>query len=378
MKILFTVASYYPVSGGVQMVTQYTAEGFVKMGHEVTVVTSCRDHKSIIDKHNGVRLLYTDVYKYFDIIRGNKRSYIEMVLKLAEEMDVLINVSLQTPTTDLLLPYLDRIKCKKILYLHDIHDFKWNKMDLSSPSRIISKLYYNFTRRVYYARLYKKLHSYDIITHLTPFDNSYKYMLKHHIDDNIIIGNAALDVMFEPSQKKLGKAYFLSVANYAEHKNQKFILKAFYNSGVDYEMIFIGREHNKYLDELIELKTQLDKKYGEKKVTFNVGISRTETEILIKNAKALILGSRVEKLPIVIIEAMASKIPFISTNVGSIKYLPGGYVIDSSEEMAYWMSFIAENEGCRKLMGLTGYEFALSKMKVQNKLDLLLSSIQKL
>lgn len=375
MRILFTVASYYPVSGGVQMVTQYTAEGLVKQGHEVTVITSTYDRENIIKEHNGVKLLYTDVYKWHDVIKGNKHAYVDMVKNEVKNMDVMINVSLQTPTTDLIIPYLNEIKCKKILYLHDIYDFKWSKMDLVSLSRIISKLYYNITRRVYYANLYKKLRLYDIITHLTPFDNSYKYMIKHHINNNIILGNAALDTMFEPCQKKLDKSYFLSVANYAEHKNQKFILKAFYQSGVNYEMVFVGREKNKYYDELVKLKDLLDQQYGEKKVTFYVGISREATEVFFKNAKALILGSRVEKFPIVIIEAMASKIPFISTDIGSVRFLPGGYIVKTLDEMAYWMSFIAGNEECRKLTGLIGYEYASAHLTIQTKLQTLLANI---
>lgn len=200
-------------------------------------------------------------------------------------------------------------------------------------------------------------------------------MIKHHINNNIILGNAALDTMFEPCQKKLDKSYFLSVANYAEHKNQKFILKAFYQSGVNYEMVFVGREKNKYYDELVKLKDLLDQQYGEKKVTFYVGISREATEVFFKNAKALILGSRVEKFPIVIIEAMASKIPFISTDIGSVRFLPGGYIVKTLDEMAYWMSFIAGNEECRKLTGLIGYEYASAHLTIQTKLQTLLANI---
>lgn len=377
MRILITVASYYPVSGGVQMVTQYTAEGLVKMGHEVTVVTSTHDRKgNSIDNHNGVRLLYTDVYKRRDIIKGHKQEYVDLIKKETDNKDVMINVSLQTPTTDLIIPHLESIRCKKVLYLHDMYDFSWSKMDVASPSRFLSKVFYNITRWFYYSHLHKKLHAYNLVTHLTQFDNSYKYMLKHGVKNNIILGNAALDCMFKPCDKKIDKLYFLSVANYAEHKNQKFILKAFYESDVDCEMIFIGRERNKYFNELVELKDIFDKRYGEKKVVFNVGISREETEVLFKNARALVLGSRVEKFPIVIIEAMASHIPFISTNTGCAKYIPGGYVVENIEEMSYWIKFLADNEECRKLIGEVGYKYASKNMTIEGKLRYLISIIQ--
>lgn len=376
MKILFTVASYYPVPGGVQMVTQYTAEGLVKLGHKVIVITSTFDRKgNMISEHNGVKLLYTNVYKWRDVIRGDIKGYISLVMKEVETVDVLINVSLQTPTTDLIIPHLCEIKCKKVLYLHDMHDFAWTKMDYSSINRITSKIFYNFTRRIYYGRIHKYLHSYDLVTHLTQFDNSYKYMQKHGIKKNIILGNAALDSMFEPCTEKLNRNYFLNVANYAEHKNQKFILKSYYKSCVDYDMIFVGREPNKYLEELIDLKKELDIKYGEKRVEFKVGIPRAETEILFKNAKALILGSRIEKFPIVVIEAMASMIPFISTNTGCVKYIPGGYVIEDIEDMAYWMKFLFDNEECRCLLGKIGYDYACKYMTIQSKIQILLNNL---
>ena len=80
MRFLFTVASYYPVAGGVQMVTQYTAEELVKMGHEVTIIVSNYDRNgNEIPSHNGVNLLYTDVYSFRDKIHGNKDEYINLV-----------------------------------------------------------------------------------------------------------------------------------------------------------------------------------------------------------------------------------------------------------------------------------------------------------
>ena len=153
MKFLFTVATYYPLTDGVQMVTQYTAEELVRIGHEVTVITSTHNRTSFEKEHNGVQLLYTDIYKFHGIIKGDKRKYIDLVTKEVEDKDVLINVSLQTPTTDVFLPVLGKISCKKVLYLHDIHDFKWHNTDTDSLKRIISKLYYNLSYGIYYMRI---------------------------------------------------------------------------------------------------------------------------------------------------------------------------------------------------------------------------------
>ena len=47
MKFLITVATYYPLADGVQMVTQYTAEELVRLGHEVTIITSTLKREEI-------------------------------------------------------------------------------------------------------------------------------------------------------------------------------------------------------------------------------------------------------------------------------------------------------------------------------------------
>ncbi|MGN1092310.1 MAG: hypothetical protein ACI4RS_01525, partial [Monoglobaceae bacterium] len=147
------------------MVTQYTAEELVKMGHEVTIIVSDSDRKgNKIPNHNGVKLLYTDIYSSRDKIYGNKDEYIELVQKEAADKDVMINVSLQTATTDVLLPIIHSFSCKKVLYLHDIHDFRWQKSDTESVKRIISKIFYNMTRRRFYASAYRYIKNYDLIT----------------------------------------------------------------------------------------------------------------------------------------------------------------------------------------------------------------------
>ncbi|MBR6103858.1 MAG: glycosyltransferase family 4 protein [Paludibacteraceae bacterium] len=378
MKFLITVASYYPVSGGVQMVTQYTAEELVKRGHKVTIITSNSDRSDERVEHNGVKLLYTDVFKKADFTKGDKKAYRELLLSQVKDKDVLINVSLQTPTTDLVLPLLPLIKCKKILYLHDIYDFTWRKDDKKNLKSIVKKLYYNCTRRYYYSYVYKYIKDYNLITHLSPFDISMRYVKKHGIKQNLVLGNAALDSVFAAKHDKIqDDPYFICIANYNDRKNQLFVLESFYNADLtqNVKLVFIGKEENAYYKKLVARKNELDRISGPRNVDFYAGISRDKTEFLLSNASALVLGSTVEMFPVVIIEAMASKIPFISTEVGCVKYQPGGFIAKDSDEMSYWMKFIIDNPNVAQSYGLAGYEFATKNMTVESRVDLLLNSI---
>ena len=56
MKIVFTTHTYYPEKNGVQVVTEYLAEGLAKKGHEVHIITEMLSGVKKEDIHNEVNI----------------------------------------------------------------------------------------------------------------------------------------------------------------------------------------------------------------------------------------------------------------------------------------------------------------------------------
>ena len=61
------------------------------------------------------------------------------------------------------------------------------------------------------------------------------------------------------------------------------------------------------------------------------------------DATLFLHGSKLEAFPIVILEAMATATPFISTDVGNVQELKGGIVIHDEKEMSQTIDNLLNN-----------------------------------
>ena len=96
-------------------------------------------------------------------------------------------------------------------------------------------------------------------------------------------------------------------------------------------------------------------------------IFSSQTVEKIKKASVFAMGSKKEMFPISIIEAMAAGVPFISTDVGCVKYLPGGVIVENEREMAYWFKLFFQNEDLRCSTGLLGRNYARKYLTISSK-----------
>lgn len=370
MKILFTVNTYYPLKDGVQLVTEYLAEGLAKRGHQILLLTP--NYGSVEkEKYNGVYINRVNLKTKHTIYHGEKNKYVNMVLMYCKNCDVMVNVCTQNPMTDLLFPILHRITCKKILYMHGMHDFRWKSKNILNLVDIGHKVWNDGRWGYYYKTSQKYFKLYDHIVQLHQFDYAYDFF-KNHYDMNCqVIENAAEEDFFVKEKIEKKKCCAICVANYIERKNQELVLRAFYQAKllVTWEMIFIGSEKNHYYKKLVELNQKLEGQYGKRDVKFLWGISRADTIKYVKRADLYLMGSKWEAFPISIVEAMAAAVPFITTDVGCVRYLPGGVVISEESEMVYWMEILAGNDMSRYMLGQAGFSYAKENLSIQSKVN---------
>lgn len=367
MDVLFLSNSYYPQMSGVSIVVRYLAEGLVSHGHKVRVATrlirGCLPEEVL----NGVRILRFNIdkvglFKY----TGDIKQYRQFLISSSQ--DVVIFECSQCVTTDLAIKVFDQISGKKIFHPHGfssvaLKPFRWDQnLHLTVRNTIRglwAKCYYSF----WFSQIAGK---FDGSLLLSEIDSSRQYLEK--LGQKIfVLWNAADDVFFGPTDKvkvaaidRLEKPYLLSVANYQSYKNQLEIVRQFYKCGRDdIAMVFIGRSENRYYYNIQKEVYRLNALYGSKDVLMLTNVDRSLIPDIVGHAKLYIVASRFEEFSISLIEAMGKGVPFVSTNVGNARILPGGITVNTYDDISLVINYLLENHELYRRLSEAGREYTL-------------------
>ena len=349
MKILITTEQYYPVKSGVSTVVTSIAEELVRVGHSVFVATGFQNRKYL--EHNGVKIFEFRVSGGFgNYYRGEINKYKEFVINF--DCDVMINECVQTWSTDLILQDLQNMNAIKLLHSHG---FSLLAYRTKNP-------WAYFKSKLYYMKLHKYLKNYQHIFLLHNKTVETPYLKKYGISHFSYLPNG-VDGSFIVTQPHKQEKYILNISNYYPMKKQEFLLEAFYRSTTNYKLILIGSSILKnYLNTLKQLKKEFDQKYGFKDVEFLYDISREDTIKYLENAALFLHSSQLEVFPMVIVESMAKGIPYISTDVGNVKDLRGGVVINSINEMAKNIDILLTDSSIYKTLSKKGVEQVVKQL----------------
>lgn len=375
MRILHTCHTYWPHTDGVAIVMQRVSEGLAARGHEVTVATGLAGTPPA-EEHSGVQI------RRFDV-RGNEargysgdtEAYARFVASFP--CDVMLNYAAQIYTTDLVFPLLPRLGCRKVI----------------APcgySGLRDECYAE-----YFSRMSDRLRAYDAAVYHSRTYQDAQFAADNRLDNSVFINNGA-DVMDFPYAAGSFRSKYairettllLSVGRVEALKGQDLVLEAFRRSKLqDAAVVLVCPEIGRFASgalrtaagplfksrrraravlyaflerHLLERSHRLQWSLsGEKAVYILADLPRQDVLTAYADADLFVFGSRVECSPLVIIEAMASGTPFISTPVGNVPDMPGGVIVRDAVEMAEAIDRLAhKGEELRELSeaGHTAWE----------------------
>ena len=346
LNILHTVEFYNPHIGGAEYVVQQLSERLVKRGHSVTVATS-RSEKRLSDELNGVKIVEFDLSG--GLSKGVKgkdlQKYQGFLVK--DSSDIMMNYAAQQWATDIVFTVIDKLVDSKVNVfapcgysaLQDSKTIRWNQY---------TQYFTEFIPKIiplYHAAVYHSANYHD-----------YEFALDHNFKNSVIISNGVSEEEFENKPAINFRQRFdikkrfmgLCVANYYKDKGHDRIIDVFRKlNRNDLTVVFIGQEGEE-LDKLRKSAENLD-------IIFLIGISREDTVAAFHQADVFLFGSHIEAFPLVILEAKASKTPFVTTNCGNVKELKGGIVCDESE-LAGNINKVLNDKNLRQSLSLEGYK----------------------
>jgi len=334
MKFLFLTQSYYPDRCGVANVVSYLAEGLVDQGHEVTVFTEKRN-RAIISQ-NGVNI------KEFEC-RGNAAvGYQGEVQRYRDEVaaftgDVIVAECAQVWCTDLILPILEQLKPLCVLHSHDFSYFK------RKPKNPVT----NIRWLLYFRRLARSVFNFNAVFVLDHSLSDKRWLESVGYKNVFELPNAANQRYFQEGAEltdtvcsnfglEVG-AYVISVANYSLIKNQKGLIKSYLKSGNEIDLVLIGSKFNAYSDSILKEIAARKKNPVERtkpRIYVLADLKPEEHLALLRGARAFVYASRLEAFPLVIVESIVSEVPWVSTDVGCVRNLPGGVVASNHRKLS--------------------------------------------
>jgi len=365
MKILHCVEFYHPSIGGAQEVVKQLSERLVQLGNDVTVATTRipeRDQSVI----NGVNIEEFNVSgNYVHGFHGDAERYQNFLIN--SEFDVIMFYAAQQWTTDIALPILEQITTKKIfvpcgfsaLYLPEYEQY-FNNMKIW-------------------------LKKFDACVYLSNDYRDIQFARQHNIDNEIVIPNGAAEDEFESSfnidiktKLSIPKNDFLilHVGSHTGLKGHKEAIKIFNNANIsNCTLLIIGDKRDSGCWKscrISQFLSQIDPRtrLRGKKIKV-IQLSRKDTVAAYHAADLFLFPSNIECSPIVLFECMASKTPFLTTDVGNSKeiiqwsnagiLLPtnhqkNGHSIAKIEESAILLEKIFKNKEIRESMRNNGFK----------------------
>lgn len=342
MKILHTSEFYTPSPGGIQEAVKQISERLARKGHEVTIATSRMDERKE-ECIGGVKVVeFTVSGNLVRGIEGNSEEYLNFVLE--GNFDIVTNFAAQEWATDLLIPHLGGVRGKKVFVP-------------TGFSALFNRAY-----RDYYESMGRWIKGYDMVVFLSNTYRDIRWAQKRGVMRTVVIPNGASEEEFLEKKdldfrctRGIGNSGFfiLHVGSHTGEKGHREAIDIFRMADIDDSVLVIAGNGGVCGDLCREKEDALNssKEFRKKrKKILNLELTREETVAAFQEADLFLFPSNVECSPIVLFECMASKTPFLTTDVGNaseiITWSGGGLLLPTVKKEEGYGSLSALFKSC--------------------------------
>lgn len=310
LKILHTVESYAPAINGMSEVVRQLSERMVSFGHEVTVAAGAAAERRQVDM-NGVKVVEFAVSgNAVSGLSGEVGPYQSFLL--SSDFDVVTNFAAQQWATDIALPLLHKIPGCKVFVP-------------TGFSALHSRRY-----REYYRRLPAYMKQYDMNVFLSDSYRDAAFARLHGVQNRVLIPNgAAAEEFLAPLpdvRPRLGipavQFLILHIGSHTWFKGHEEAMEIFRRSDLrDATLLLVGNAPPGGCGTLC--CERADRLNGTeefrrcRKRILVTSLSRNDTVAAYQSADIFLFPSNIECSPIVLFECMASRTPFLVTDVGN-------------------------------------------------------------
>lgn len=332
MKILHTVEFYDPSVGGMQEVVKQLSERLAKLGHDVTVATTKLPNRrsKVI---NGVKIVEFAISG--NLVRGFAGE-VEAYKKFltTSKFDIITNFAAQEWAADLAFDVLDRISAKKVFVPTGFSGF------------------YLPEYQDYFKKLENWIKKYDMNVFLSNDYRDINFARQVGVPEGkiIIIPNGAGEDEFLSERKidirkKLGipsdHFLILHVGSHTGVKGHREAIEIFSLARIKKATLLIvgnifGGGCSLYCPRRAFFFNLHPRRFLDRKHLIITQLPRKETVAAYQAADLFLFPSNIECSPIVLFESMASKTPFLTSDVGNsaeiVKWSGGAGVVLSTDK----------------------------------------------
>lgn len=368
MRILVTTFTFPPQASGVSEIAKAQALGLAARGHEVTVACDYDPARGTEHAYGRLNVRQFNISGCFDAkehYRGDIAAYQEFIA--TTPFDIILCNCWQNWATDLAHPVFHRTRAKKVTVTQGFNAQIWHPhgrfpWGLGQWVRGLPHVW----------RLPGVMDRFDqvvFLSHRQDFGRFFDHWLarktgRRHVSiipNGIHLGDLrdAAPGFRERHGVRTPKM-ILNVANYCERKNQIATLRAFLRAGrADATLVFIGSEFNEYSDRARRILKDAGSRGGE--VLFLERVPKAEINAAYRAADLFMLNATEETQPLVILDAMACAVPFLSTDTGCVREFPGGLVVEGEKPTAAAIHQLLDDAALRRRLGEEGRRAAESR-----------------